>query len=790
MRRCWLLLLAGLLSCSECGDEPGPTGTPILSRIESPDRLIRGRAASGRIGDFLFESSKARFIVQGAESATGWGIYGGSLVDLAPVRPDGREDDRLQEIFPQCDLRAFRPERAEIVNDGRDGGPAVLRFVGEDAGIPFLDAVLPRAPLIATMTVEYVLPPDGDTLEIAVRIKDEQKTEAREISCGLVLIRGDENRIFLDGIGDDPDAAGGEQPYIAAAAPDGPGGWALFRPNGPLNVIVAQLGILPIGPEPVPFLANATVEERYAISVGADGDVESALAAMRRFEGEIPPPATVRVDVAPVFDTKVDAVLTFARDGKPVTAARAPATVRLEPASYEVGLDLDGRRFESFLLEVDGDVEKTYEPVTVGRLHLEVMEAGGPTPARLWLTDDQDRRVYEQYVQAVDDVLLTAGAYTAHVSRGPTHEIFSAPVDIRPGETTRLEAAVERVIDLSGWMSIDTHVHSLRSNDSQVSKRLRVLSAAAEGLDVLIATDHDGVTDYGPTAAELGLQDRLMTVSGMEMSMLYGHMNGFPLAPAPERYWSPSWAVYEEGRFVRTLAPHEVAARLREHGAAIVQANHPRSGQGVFGYVGLDPMTGDVSGVWPDIDAAEILNGKRLDEYETVRADIFSLLGSGRRVTATGSSDSHSAYAGLGYARTLVHADPDLDSIWAALRDGRAIAVNGPFVFLTARAEGRTAEIGDTLSTSGPVELDIRVEAPSWVSAERVVLFESGIPIFEKTLGPADVDPDAPHVRFRGTVTATPTADAFYMAEVSGDRSPPLIAESRSITNPVFVDRP
>lgn len=790
MRRLACLALVGLVSCGDCGGTPEPTGTPILSRVESPGRLIEGRAASGQIGDFLFENSKARFVVQDAETATGWGIYGGSLVDAAPVRDDDREDDRLQEIFVQCDLRAFRPERAEIVNDGRNGEAAVLRFTGRDAGIPFLDAVITRDPLEAAMTVEYVLPPDGDTLEIAIRIKDERKTEAREVSCGLVLIRGDENPIFLDGIGDNPDAAGGEQPYIAAAAHDAPGSWVLFKKDGPLNVIVAQLGILPIGPEPVPFLANATVEERYAISVGARGDVESALEAMRRARGEAAPSATVEVDVAPVFDTELNAVLTFAREGRPLTAARAPATVRLEPGSYEVGVDLAGRRFENFLLEVDGDVQRVYEPVSVGRLQLDVMDAGGPTPARLWLTDGDGRRVHEQYVQAVDDVLLTAGTYTAYLSRGPTHEIFSAPVEIRPNETARLEAAIERVIDLTGWVSLDTHVHSLRSTDSQVSKRTRVLGAVAEGLDVLIATDHDGVTDYGPTTTELGLQNRLTAVSGMEMSMLYGHMNGFPLAPVPERYFSPSWAVYEEGRFVRMLAPHEVADRLREHGAAIVQANHPRSGQGVFGYVGLDPLTGDVSGVWPDIDAAEILNGKRLDEFETVRADIFALLASGRRVTATGSSDSHSAYSGLGYARTIVRATGDLDSVWTALREGRAVAVNGPYLFLTARAEGRTAEVGDTLAVSGPVQLDLRVEAPSWVSAERIVLFENGVPIFEKTLSPADADPDAPHVRFEGTVTATPAADAFYMAEVSGDESPPLIDESRSITNPIYVDRP
>src|SRR5688572_18934911 len=221
MRRTWiaLLLLSAIGVRCACSEkiEP-PTGEPILLRVETPDRLIGGLAASAQLGDYLFQTERARFIVQGPDTATGWGLYGGSLVDLAPVRADGRADDRLQELFVQCDLRAFRPERAEIVNDGRDGNPAVLRFEGADAGIPFLDAVIVRDPLEASITVDYVLPAGGDTIEIRIRVKDEKKTEAREISCGLVMIRGDQNPIFLDRIGDDEDRAGGEQPYLAAAA--------------------------------------------------------------------------------------------------------------------------------------------------------------------------------------------------------------------------------------------------------------------------------------------------------------------------------------------------------------------------------------------------------------------------------------------------------------------------------------------------------------------------------------------------------------------------------------------
>jgi hypothetical protein len=220
-----------------------------------------------------------------------------------------------------------------------------------------------------------------------------------------------------------------------------------------------------------------------------------------------------------------------------------------------------------------------------------------------------------------------------------------------------------------------------------------------------------------------------------------------------------------------------VSAKLRENGATIVQATHPRSGQGVFGFVGLDPVTGALTGEWPDIDTAEILNGKRLDEYPQVLADFHALIQTGRRITVTGSSDSHSELSGLGYARTLVKAPKgDLAALWVALKEGRAVAANGPFVFLEAEGGG----IGDTIAASGPIDLAVRVEAASWVSADRLVVYENGRSIFETALAPGVV-------RFQGTVTATPAADSYYMAEVTGGDST-LVDGSKSVTNPIYVD--
>src|SRR5687767_13057101 len=195
-----VLLLLTAHACSKKSTPEAPSGPEIVQKITSADQLIQGREAAGRVGDFLLDNGKVRFVVQDAASATGWGLYGGSLVDVDRVHPEGdpvRGDDRLQEIFYQCDLRAFAPSSAEVVNDGRDGAPGVLRLTGKDRGVPLLDAVVASSDLELAMTLEYALAPGSDTLEITLRAKDMRRTTTREISCGAIIIQGDSLVPFL-----------------------------------------------------------------------------------------------------------------------------------------------------------------------------------------------------------------------------------------------------------------------------------------------------------------------------------------------------------------------------------------------------------------------------------------------------------------------------------------------------------------------------------------------------------------------------------------------------------------
>lgn len=256
-----------------------------------------------------------------------------------------------------------------------------------------------------------------------------------------------------------------------------------------------------------------------------------------------------------------------------------------------------------------------------------------------------------------------AGPYDVYVSRGPEYDLFvERGVDLRPGEMVELEATLHRVVDTSSYVSADLHVHSINSVDSFMHLTDRVSSAAAEGLEIAVATDHNYVTDYQPTINALGLQDWMTSVVGVELSTLeMGHFNGFPVrydVGAPSHF--PMVRVCHERKKNKVngtafdwvlCSPQQIFDGLRLLGAygprsTIVQVNHPRdSVLGYFNQYYVNPYTGRPEAPTPDnyaavdfisprnqetdqyaiekfsfaFDALEVFNGKRLEMLHAFR---------------------------------------------------------------------------------------------------------------------------------------------------------------------------
>lgn len=109
-------------------------------RIEDAADLITGPLAHGRVGDYLLANATARFIVQdvGKRDMYSVGAFGGNLIDLELVDHPGM--DNFLEVQPAINVETvINAQTVEIVNDGQDGLPAIIRTCGPDDILDFVN---------------------------------------------------------------------------------------------------------------------------------------------------------------------------------------------------------------------------------------------------------------------------------------------------------------------------------------------------------------------------------------------------------------------------------------------------------------------------------------------------------------------------------------------------------------------------------------------------------------------------------------------------------------------------
>jgi len=148
--------------------------------------------------------------------------------------------------------------------------------------------------------------------------------------------------------------------------------------------------------------------------------------------------------------------------------------------------------------------------------------------------------------------------------------------------------------------------------------------------------------------------------------------------------------------------------------------------------------------------------------------DWFSLLNLGFRFTAVGNSDTHGTTSTeSGCPRNYVVSTTDdpgwIDPIELSenIRSGHVVTGYGPFV----RFSIGDAIVGDEVIVEGDVEIDIEVQAPTWMSVDRMELYRNGVLIEEWT------ELDEGVLRYVGTVTDQPAVDSWYVLIVTGSES-------------------
>ena len=356
------------------------------------------------------------------------------------------------------------------------------------------------------------------------------------------------------------------------------------------------------------------------------------------------------------------------------------------------------------------------------------------------------------------EILASRGIeYSSWPDTWPT--VRGARVTLAAGANPTVAATLSRVVDTTGWMSGDFHVHGINSPDSPVPLIHRVLTFMTEGVDVMVSTDHDFITDYAPTVASLDAlspagtpraSDFLSTMVGVELTTFdYGHVNAFPLTPKQGDLNGGAfdWA----GGLGANHTPGEIFAGLKalpgpDGAERVVQLNHPRGGS-FFGALKVDTRTfashadpttyrmpahapdasGDTGLFDKGFTAMEVMNNIDEKQVHQLMNDWFTFTSRGFLVTGTAVSDTHTRNFNGAYGRSFCNVGVDKPSeltpgaLARAVNAHKVVNSIGPFISVVAESGAEKKGVGEVLATAGkPVKLTVTVQSPTWMSWDRI----------------------------------------------------------------------
>jgi len=445
------------------------------------------------------------------------------------------------------------------------------------------------------------------------------------------------------------------------------------------------------------------------------------------------------------------------------------------------------------------------ETLALGAVEVSVRDAdvGDPLPARITITAPDGHLPEVLYATSTltavrDGIAYTAngkvhlelpeGTYTVTATRGTEWSWDKRSIRVSAGQNQRLSLELRREVDTTGYVSSDTHIHTLTfSGHGDASVEERLVTLAGEGVELAIATDHNHNTDYRPLQQQLALNQWFTTVTGNEVTTRNGHFNAFPLDPTDEvpDVEEPDWV--------------ELIKGIRSKGAGVVILNHPRwpDNDSPFDRFGMTHRSGDRTDgpVRFTFDGLELINSDSLlDDPFALLWDWFGVLNSGNKVTAVGSSDSHTVGVIVGQGRTYVQSstdDPaalDMSEIVRSFRAGRTSVSLGIVAETTVN---ETAGMGDVLRNPGAsVRVRLRVAAPSWVRPRTAHVFVNGREVAQAAVPMRDGVPTEADLFFD---VAMPPHDAYLVCVVLGDgiQDPAwrtMKDYTFAATNPVYLD--
>ncbi len=193
----------------------------------------------------------------------------------------------------------------------------------------------------------------------------------------------------------------------------------------------------------------------------------------------------------------------------------------------------------------------------------------------------------------------------------------------------------------SSFLKLDLHVHTVFSGDAITRPEEAILWAKKAGLHGLAITDHDTLAG-GLRARRLAERYGILVLPGMELETRGGHVLALcPSEPirASSELLEVVEAVEDAGGLAILAHPYDILAPKKWSHEALRR-----------------------------LDAIEVINAHNLlFEFSRKMAEkLARALGK----PMTGGSDAHVPEA-IGTAYTLVEADPDINDVLEAIREGR-----------------------------------------------------------------------------------------------------------------------
>ncbi len=186
-------------------------------------------------------------------------------------------------------------------------------------------------------------------------------------------------------------------------------------------------------------------------------------------------------------------------------------------------------------------------------------------------------------------------------------------------------------------LKIDLHVHTIYSADSSITPKQLVHYAKKRGLDAVAVTDHDRLDG----ALKISRETNFLILPGMEISSSDGHIVALDV----------------QEKIPKGLASEETVDRVHKAGGIAI-ACHPIT---LFKRSLGKHATSE-------FDAIEVINSSSLPfRYSEKRSEeLASRLG----ISRVAGSDAHFGPE-IGYAFTLVEAEPNIREIVDAIKNGK-----------------------------------------------------------------------------------------------------------------------